>query len=504
MVFVQNDGPAAKTINQSKRTAGRRNDSEKIVNTRILQQEIKRLRKEKAVYQAQSRMLDHFVSVARASADQKMINATLQKTLEVSIGLTGAEKGSLFLLDENGVVIESILTRAQASSDERNRLIGTVLDQGLAGWVRRHCNIKDGNCKLAHIYDTEKDERWLTLPGQPYEVRSALVVPIIRKEGLLGLLTLLHSRPGHFGTDSIELIEMTAVQIGVVLENATLYAKLEESFHRIAQAKKEIEIYSGALDLEMEKGRKIQRDFLPEEIPSAPGWEIAAYLHPAIQVSGDFYDVFELSDHHLGLVVADVCDKGIGAALFMALFRSLIRVYTLEVETSTGSSAQAVGTGGFGVLKAVRDTNSYIARHHGKLGMFATMFVGVLNVTTGNLTYINAGHEPPIILTAAGEIVMLRPTGPAVGLLPKMNFISRQVQLDPDDTLIAFTDGVTEATSPAVEILGRERLQSCLRKRYPSAADVIDHIKRVTFEHLGSAPQNDDITLLCVRRKTAP
>jgi sigma-B regulation protein RsbU (phosphoserine phosphatase) len=134
--------------------------------------------------------------------------------------------------------------------------------------------------------------------------------------------------------------------------------------------------------------------------------------------------------------------------------------------------------------------------------MFATMFVSVLDVTTGNLTYINAGHEPPIILAATGEIVMLRPTGPAVGLLPKMNFISRQVQLDPDDTLIAFTDGVTEASSPTEDILGRERLQAILRKRYPSAADVIDHIRRVTFEHLDSAPQNDDITLLCVRRKT--
>jgi serine phosphatase RsbU (regulator of sigma subunit) len=187
----------------------------------------------------------------------------------------------------------------------------------------------------------------------------------------------------------------------------------------------------------------------------------------------------------------------------MALFRSLIRVYTLGVETSAGSSVQAVGAGGFGVLKAVRDTNAYIARHHGKLGMFATMFVGVLDATTGNLTYINAGHEPPIILTSAGKIVMLRPTGPAVGLLPKMNFISRQVQLDPDDILIAFTDGVTEATSPVEEILGRKRLHSTLRKRYASAAEAINHIKRLTFEHIGTAPQNDDITLLCVRRKTA-
>jgi phosphoserine phosphatase RsbU/P len=469
------------------------------VDEKELQQEIKRLKQEKAVYQAQSRLLDHFVSVARVSPDQEMVNATLRKTLEVSIDLTGAEKGSLFLLDENGVVIESILTRGQASSDERNRLIGTVLDQGLVGWVRRHCNIADGNCKLAYIRDTQKDERWLTLPGQPYEVRSALAVPIIRKERLLGLLTLLHSRPEHFGTESIELIEMTAVQIGVVLENATLYAKLEDAFQRIAEAKKEIEIYSAALDLEMEKGRKIQQDFLPEEIPNVPGWQIAAFLHPAVQVSGDFYDVFEVSRDHLGLVVADVCDKGIGAALFMALFRSLIRMGTFGIETSSGSSAPVDG---LSILNAVRHTNAYIARHHGKLGMFATIFVGALNVTTGSLTYINAGHEPPIILTAAGEIVGLRPTGPAVGLFSKMNFISRQVQLDPGDILIACTDGVTEATSPTGAILGRKRLLLALEKKFASALETVDHIRRETFDHIGQAPQSDDITLLCVRRKT--
>ncbi len=477
---------------------------EKIVEKRDLREEIKRLKKEKAVYHAQSRMLDHFVSVARASADRKMINSTLQKTLEVAIDLTAAEKGSLFLIDENGVVIESILTRTQTSAEERNRLIGTVMDQGLVGWVCHQCNIADGKCKTAYICDTEKDERWLTLPGQPYEVRSALVVPIIRKERLFGLLTLIHSLPGRFGTESIELIEMTAVQIGVILENATLYAKLEESFYRIAQAKKEIEVYSAALDLEMEKGREIQRDFLPEEIPYVPGWEIEAFLHPAIQVSGDFYDVFELSGHHLGLVIADVCDKGVGAALFMALFRSLIRVYTFGTGTLVGSSGRVFEAGGLNLLKAIRKTNSYIARHHGKLGMFATMFVGVLHVTSGTLTYINAGHEPPIILTTEGQIIMLRPTGPAVGLLPKINFISKQVRLDPGDILIAFTDGVTEATSPADKILGRRRLHLALRKSFSSVMETIDHIKGETFNHIGHAPQNDDITLLCVRRKTKP
>jgi sigma-B regulation protein RsbU (phosphoserine phosphatase) len=467
-----------------------------VMDAKHLQQEIQRLTKEKAVYQAQSRMLDHFVSVARASANQKMVNATLQKTLEVSIGLTGAEKGSLFLIDENGVVIDSILTRTQASSEERSRLIGTVLDQGLAGWVRRHCDIAAGNCHPAYICDTEKDDRWLTLPGQPYEVRSALVVPIVRKDRLLGLLTLLHSLPEHFSAESLELIEMTAVQIGVVLENATLYAKLEESLQRVAQAKREVEVYSRALDLEMQKGRKIQQDFLPEKLPRAPGWDIAACLHPAIQVSGDFYDVFELSRHHLGLVMADVCDKGVGAALFMALFRSLVRVYTF----GGGVSPRFSMFGAHIALEAVRDTNAYIARHHGKLAMFATMFVGVLDTKTGDLTYINAGHEPPVILTQRGGIDLLRPTGPAVGLLPKTNFISQQVRLDPGDTLVAFTDGVTEAASPSKEIFGRQRLHSKLKTPFSSAADTIEHIRRETFDHIGRAPQSDDITLLCVHR----
>lgn len=469
-----------------------------------LQQELKRLKKENAVYQAQSRMLEHFVSAARASADRSMLTNTLQKTLDVSIGLTGAEKGSLFLLDKDGTVIDSILTRGKASSEERSRLIGTVLDQGLAGWVRHQCQLASGDCRVAYIRDTEKDDRWLTLPDQPYRVRSALAVPISRKNQLLGLLTLLHSQPEHFSAESIDLIIMTAEQIGVILENATLYKELDDSFHRIEQAKLEIEAYSHALDSELEKGRRIQRDFLPEKIPHLPDWEIAVYLHPAIQVSGDFYDVFQLPNGNLGLVVADVCDKGVGAALFMALFRSLIRVYTFA--TARGNTSTAPETAGrrLNVLNAVIETNSYIARHHGKMGMFATMFVGMLDVPTGKLAYINAGHEPPVLLKNSGKLHLLPPTGPAVGLMPDMIFSTDQVQMDVDDMIIVYTDGVTEASSPESEIFGRKRLHLILENKFPSASKTIECIKDEIFNHIGRAPQSDDITLLGVRRKGKP
>jgi sigma-B regulation protein RsbU (phosphoserine phosphatase) len=483
---------------------GRQNSTERKMDPESLRQELERLKKEKAVYQAQSRLLDHFVSVARASDDKSMLTQTLQKSLDVSIGLTGAEKGSLFLLDTEGAVIESILTRGKASSVERNRLIGTVLDQGLAGWVRRQCQLDSGDCKAAYIRDTEKDDRWVTLPEQPYKVRSALAVPISRKSQLLGLLTLLHSQPEHFSSESIDLIMMTADQIAVILENATLYKELDDSFHRIEQAKLEVEAYSRALDSELEKGRRMQRDFLPEKIPQPPEWEIAAYLHPAIQVSGDFYDVLQLPDGNLGLVVADVCDKGVGAALFMALFRSLIRVFTFRSGRVEGLSVPKSAGRRLNVLSAVHETNSYIARHHGKMGMFATMFVGMLDVSSGKLAYINAGHEPPIILKRSGQPLLLWPTGPAVGLMPDMIFNTDQVQMDAGEMLIVYTDGVTEASSAADEIFGRKRLHLILENKFLTVSEIIVRIKDDIFEHIGQAPQSDDITLMGVRRKEKP
>src|SRR6185295_3398345 len=147
-------------------------------------------------------------------------------------------------------------------------------------------------------------------------------------------------------------------------------------------------LYAKSLERELEIGREIQRSFLPEELPRAEGWEIAARFRPARQVAGDFYDAFALpSSGRIGLVVADVCDKGVGAALFMALFRSLVRA------TATGMAWEADAAAG--LLRVVRLTNDYIARTHGRSNMFATLFFGVLDPATGDLAYVNGGHEAP-------------------------------------------------------------------------------------------------------------
>jgi sigma-B regulation protein RsbU (phosphoserine phosphatase) len=452
-----------------------------------LKKELARLKSEKAAFQAQSKLLENFVSQARSPGKEEKLISILQQTLEVFVGLTGAEKGSLFLLDRNGVVIESILTRADATPEQRSQLIGRVLDKGLAGWVRSHR-------RMGLIEDTQTDGRWLDLPDQPYSVRSALAVPILRDEKLLGLLTLLHARTGHFSQETANLLEMTAGQIAIALENARLYAKLEN--------------YSKALNAELEKGQKIQRDFLPASIPPIPGWEIDTCFHPARQVSGDFYDVFMLPGNYVGLVIADVCDKGVGSALYMALFRSLIRVFSGQISLGGWSVAKSgkdkegtPDTDLTRMLQAVPLTNDFISEEHGQEVMFATMFFGVLNPTTGDLAFINGGHEPPCIIGRSGIKRTLKAKGPVVGIITGAEFQIQHAQLEHGDSLIGYTDGVTEALSPQKKLFTKERFLSLIEAPVSSASDLIERIKTDLYRHIDNAPQFDDITMIAVHRK---
>ena len=213
-------------------------------------------------------------------------------------------------------------------------------------------------------------------------------------------------------------------------------------------------LWAKSLERELEIGREIQKSFLPEELPQVAGWEIAARFRPARQVAGDFSDAFLLpSSGRIGLVIADVCDKGVGAALFMALFRSLLRA------TATGAAwGPEAATE---LLRTVRLTNDYIARTHGRSNMFATLFFGVLDPATGSLLYVNGGHEAPILFGPAGVKTRLSPTGPAVGMLPDMPFEVRETRLEAGEGLLAFTDGVTDARG-ASGFYGEGRLLALL------------------------------------------
>jgi serine phosphatase RsbU (regulator of sigma subunit) len=255
-------------------------------------------------------------------------------------------------------------------------------------------------------------------------------------------------------------------------------------------------LWAKSLERELDIGREIQASFLPEELPRPDGWEIAARFTPARQVAGDFYDAFPLAGgSRIGLAVADVCDKGVGAALFMALFRSLLRAFAERefAEPSHSDDDRIQGT--------IVATNDYIARTHGASNMFATVFFGVLDPATGALAWVNAGHEAPVVSGASGVAARLSPSGPALGMMPGMKFEVRTSRLEPGQTLLAFTDGVTEAKDPSGRLYSEEALLGLLTDGSPGAAALLDRIGEAVAAHSAGAERSDDITMLAVRRK---
>jgi sigma-B regulation protein RsbU (phosphoserine phosphatase) len=278
----------------------------------------------------------------------------------------------------------------------------------------------------------------------------------------------------------------------------------------------QVEAYSRELNKELENGRRMQINFLPDQLLQLPSWETAAYFKPARQVAGDFYDVFQVPGGSIGFVVADVCDKGVGAALFMALFRSLIRIFSGQTSLNglplTCSDARfdevddyadypTVDPAHVTALRAIHLTNNYIALNHGDLAMFATLFFGILDPDSGTLSYINGGHEPIFVLGPGGGVKeRLAVTGPSVGVEPNIVFKIQQSRLEPGDILLGYTDGVVEANASDGGFFTMERLVATLEAPASSAADLLDRIADSLQVHIGEADQFDDVTLLAIRR----
>jgi sigma-B regulation protein RsbU (phosphoserine phosphatase) len=271
------------------------------------------------------------------------------------------------------------------------------------------------------------------------------------------------------------------------------------------------------VERDLEIARDIQRGFLPQELPSLPGWEIATRFDPAYEVAGDFYDVFFLTNKtRLGFIVADVCDKGIGSALYMGLSRSLLRAFAQQNYTvnwadvlgGKGKRDTRAGKTGVGVTalsNAITITNNYIATNHGQSNMFATLFFGILNPENGAVSYVNAGHNPPLIIGANKQVkARLHNTSMPIGMFPDVEFGIEVAQLDPGDMLLAFTDGVTEAKNTADEQYTDERLEMLMTAAPDSAEALLAYVQADVKLHVGLAPQSDDITMLALRRVPDP
>ena len=343
----------------------------------------------------------------------------------------------------------------------------------------------DDQKKTVVIQDAQTDPRMKTSHElfRDRETKAIMIVPLLIRGQVIGNIGLPALVPDHQFTDNeIELAETIASQIASAIDNAQLYAQTETAL--------------GAAESDLEIGSQIQSGFFPTSKPDLPGWEIATHFHSARQVAGDFYDTFQFKDSNLtAFIIADVCDKGVGAALFMVLFRSLLRAFS-DVEIDRGNVHDRL-------LEIINNTNNYIAEIHGQSNMFATIFFGILDPENGKLHYINGGHEPPVILNNEGKLInSLMPTGPAVGLFPDLQFSVEHIQLDPGDILVGFTDGVTDALNKNNQFFTEERLLKNISAPWTSIFSMIFELEVELRNHIGGQDQFDDITLISFRRKT--
>lgn len=273
-------------------------------------------------------------------------------------------------------------------------------------------------------------------------------------------------------------------------------------FSYINQASSQLKCYLedatriAVTEAQINQARRIQDDFLIKDLPSRPEFSLAASFDPAYVIGADWYDAINLDDT-LYFVVADVCDKGIPSALYMSVFRSLLR-HNITNEHKSRSNRNAPREV---ILNSLSDVNRYMAINHGKTAMFATVFIGAYTIKNHQLSYILAGHEAPLLLRGQ-QLEALKLSGPAVGLFHDCVFMPHHCQLDPGSMLLAYSDGLPDSRDHDGVAFGDDHIRTILCERTSqewSATDLLQRLRQAALDHIGSGDHFDDLTLMTLK-----
>jgi serine phosphatase RsbU (regulator of sigma subunit)/methyl-accepting chemotaxis protein len=311
--------------------------------------------------------------------------------------------------------------------------------------------------------------------------RALLIVPLLGTDRIVGALVVRRKAPGEFTKSIVDLLETFAAQSVLAISNARLFSENERSLSRISK--------------ELDAARKLQLGMLPQDFPRhSPGQpiEMHAFIDPAREVGGDLYDCFYVSDHSCCFLVGDVSGKGAPAALFMARTSSLVRM-AAALWRDVGAEITS--------LRIVEIVNRELCQHNDD-DMFVTIFLALLDVRTGMVDYVNAGHPHPYVLCASGEIMPVdgKPDRP-LGLLGAVAFQSHTLVLHPGDRMFAFSDGIIEASNDHDVLYGHARLQAELRACAAdlAPAELVRAVVESVQRFAGAAPESDDVTALALR-----
>jgi sigma-B regulation protein RsbU (phosphoserine phosphatase) len=301
-------------------------------------------------------------------------------------------------------------------------------------------------------------------------------MPIINQKGrLLGIVQVLNKNSGPFTVEDEEFLRAICVHLGLALERA----ELVESY-----------VQTQKLQQSLQLAREIQMGLLPKKFPAFPEIaeiDIHASITPALDVGGDLYDFFQLDENRICFVIGDVSDKGIPAALFMAMVRTAFKISAMAIKNNIAATLSTV--------------NRFLVENN-ESQMFVTMFAGIIDLRTGAVEYSDGGHEPPYIVRSSGAVEMLEKEGGiALGFMDDVDFPNGKFQLNSGESLVLYTDGVNEAMNPEGKMFKTSGIVDTLLAlgNGSTAERQAKTLVQNVHKFAASAPQSDDITVVALR-----
>jgi sigma-B regulation protein RsbU (phosphoserine phosphatase) len=394
------------------------------------------------------------------------LDDVLNRVMDEVILATRAERGFVTLREPDGELVFRIARGMdQATIEEPQFEISHSVVDEVA---------KSGEPILTS--NAQEDERFRSRTSVIFlGLRSIICAPLKVKDSVIGVIYVENRiQSGIFTRNDLELLAAIAGSAAIAIENARLY---------------QVAVEKGRMERELQMAYRVQSSLIPEETPRYPGWEFAAHWQPARVVAGDYYDFIPTQDGRTGIVIADVTDKGMPAALFMALTRSIVRAcmdQTLSPADSINKANRLI----------CADSTSH---------MPVTLFYGLLDPKGGELTYVNAGHNPPILYRShSDEFDKLDRTGMFLGFDHEATYKQRIQVIKPGDFVVFYTDGVTDASDADKQRFGQGRFEGLLADhRMASAEEVLTILKETLKDFMGGTAPYDDITLLVAKRLKA-
>lgn len=400
--------------------------------------------------------------IASSISSTQSVEAIIDTIVLKCVKHLNAEEGTVSLLEKESEDMKfHTMIRRQDLTQQR---VPIHLDHQITGWMLRKQVPLLSN-------DLGKDDRFTLPPETGRSIRNMLGVPLIAKGDLIGYLAVFNKKnEALFEEMDRRLLVIIASQSAQIIENSRLYEEEKEYL---------------MLKEEMKVATQIQNNLLPDRNPDIPGYEMVAFNVPAKEVGGDYYDFIDIDENTVGFCIGDITGKGMPAALLMAGLQASLRSQVLiHKETN----------------KCVENINKLLYRNT-EATKFATLFYGVLDREEHQIRYCNAGHDQPLVFKANKLHSKLDVTGMLLGVVDETLYECKSISLEPDDIVVIFTDGITEAMNKDLVEFGLDRTVAVIENYAEESAEVIlQQIYKQVISHSDGYQQSDDITIMVIKR----